>query len=300
MDAFAVHTRETLEKELTEKIEELEEERDKKLEEKEENIKKTLEEAQQEENELRVTEEDPYNRIKLKIQQEIAHQLMQLEEDKIKTLWIAKQEKERIYQTETERYTEATKNYFEDLKKALAKKHKSELEELKKKYQVAYKIEEVKDDKANQRCWQEQLTLYHQKELSLQHLWPIPLQGGPPHKPTEDNFLTALGIRDTNPEAIRYIQEFKRWRERRKELNLPAIVNPLLEFYYQIYSSDEEAEITCRLCEENSSGRENIERLQAPEAKAKTPTEVEKDQNTTGTESDIDLQAIVALKRVIG
>ena len=35
MDAFAVHTRETLEKELTEKIEE----RDDKLEEKEENIK---------------------------------------------------------------------------------------------------------------------------------------------------------------------------------------------------------------------------------------------------------------------
>ena len=132
------------------------------------------------------------------------------------------------------------------MKKALAKKHKSELEELKKKYQEAYRIEEVKEDKANQRCWQEQLTLYHQKELSLQHLWPIPLLGGPPHKPTEDNFLTALGIRDTNPEAIRYIQEFKRWRERRKELNLPAIVNPLLESYYQIYSSDEEAEITHR------------------------------------------------------
>ena len=91
-----------------------------------------------------MTEEDQYNRIKLKIQQEIAHQLMQLEEDKIKTLQIAKQEKERIYQTETERYTEAAKNYFEDLKKALAKKHKSKLEELKKKYQEAYRIEEVK------------------------------------------------------------------------------------------------------------------------------------------------------------
>ena len=95
---------------------------------------------------------------------------MQLEEDKIKTLWIAKQEKEREYQTETERYTEATKNYFEDLKKAIAKNYESELEKLKKKYQEAYRIEEVKEDKANQRCWQEQLTLYHQKELSLQHL----------------------------------------------------------------------------------------------------------------------------------
>ena len=52
---------------------------------------------------------------------------MQLEEDKIKTLWIAKPEKERIYQTESERYTEAAKNSFEDLKKTLAKKHKSEL-----------------------------------------------------------------------------------------------------------------------------------------------------------------------------
>ena len=127
-------------------------------------------------------------------------------------------------------------------------------------------------------------------------MWPIPLLGGPPHKPTEDDFLTALGISDTNPEAVRYIQEFKRWRERRKELNLPAIVNPLLESYYQIYSSDEEAEITHRLHEEDSSGRENIERLQAAEAKAKTPTEVEEDQNTTGTDSDIDLQAIVTLK----
>ena len=58
VDAFAVCTRETLEKELTEKIEELEEERDEKLEEKEENIKKILEEAQQEEKELRVTKED--------------------------------------------------------------------------------------------------------------------------------------------------------------------------------------------------------------------------------------------------
>ena len=70
----------------------------------------------------------------------------------------------------------------------------------------------------------------------------------------------------------------------------------MLESYYQIYSSDEEAEITHRLHEEESSDRENIERPQAAEAKAKTPTEVEEDQNTTGTDSDIDLQAIVALK----
>ena len=53
MDTFTVHTRETLEKELTEQIEELEEERDEKLEEKEENIMKILEEAQQEGKELR-------------------------------------------------------------------------------------------------------------------------------------------------------------------------------------------------------------------------------------------------------
>ena len=71
-------------------------------------------------------------------------------------------------------------------------------------------------------------------------------------------------------------------------MKLPAIVNPLLESYYQIYSSDKEAEITCRLCEEESSDRENIERPQ--------PAEAEEDQNTTGTNSDIDLQAIVALK----
>ena len=70
----------------------------------------------------------------------------------------------------------------------------------------------------------------------------------------------------------------------------------MLESYYQIYSSDEEAEISHRLHEEDSSDRENIERPQAAEAKAKTPTEVEEDQNTTGTNSDIDLQAIVALK----
>ena len=261
------------------KIEELEEEKDEKLEEKEENIKKILEEAQQEEKELRATEEDWYNRIKLKIQQEIAHQITQLEEDKIKKLQIVKQEKEREYQ--------ATKNYFEDLKKSYTENCKSELEKLRKKYQEAYRIEEIKEDKGNQRCWQEQLAFYHQKELSLQHLWPIPLQGGPPHKPTEDNFLTALGIRDTNPEVIKYIWEFKRWRERRRELNLPAIVNPLLESY-QIYSSDEEAEITHRLHEEESSDRENIERPQ--------PAEVEEDENTTGTDSDIDLQGIVALK----
>ena len=36
----------------------------------EENIKKILEEAQQEEKELRTTEEDWYNGIKLRIQQE--------------------------------------------------------------------------------------------------------------------------------------------------------------------------------------------------------------------------------------
>ena len=70
----------------------------------------------------------------------------------------------------------------------------------------------------------------------------------------------------------------------------------MLESYYQIHSSDKEVEITHRLCEEESSDRENIERPQATEAKAKTPTEVEEDQNTTGTDSDIDLQAIVALK----
>ena len=70
----------------------------------------------------------------------------------------------------------------------------------------------------------------------------------------------------------------------------------MLKSYYQIYSSDEEAEITHRLCEEDSSGRENIERSQVAEAKAKIPTEVEEDLNTTGTDSDIDLQAIVTLK----
>ena len=70
----------------------------------------------------------------------------------------------------------------------------------------------------------------------------------------------------------------------------------MLESYYQLYSSDEEIEITHRLHEEDSSGRENIERPQAAEAKAKTPTEVEEDQNTTGTNSDVDLQAIVTLK----
>ena len=70
----------------------------------------------------------------------------------------------------------------------------------------------------------------------------------------------------------------------------------MLDSYYQIYSSDEEAEITHRLHEEESSDRENIERPQAAEAKAKTHTEVEEDQNTTCTDSGIDLQAIVALK----
>ena len=88
MDAFAVHTKETLEKELTEKIEEYRRRKRQEVRGKKENIKKILEEAQQEEKELRATEEDQYNRIKLKIQQEIAHQIMQLEEDKIKKLWI--------------------------------------------------------------------------------------------------------------------------------------------------------------------------------------------------------------------
>ena len=103
-----------------------------------------------------------------------------MEEDKIKTLQIAKQERERIYQAESEKYTWAAKNSFKDLKKSLAKKHESELEKLKKKYQEAYRIEEIKEDEANQKCWQKQLALYHQKELSLQHWWPIPLLGGYP------------------------------------------------------------------------------------------------------------------------
>ena len=174
------------------------------------------------------------------------------------------------------------------MKKGYIENCESELERVRKEYQEAYRSEQLKEDEFNQRHWQEQLALYHQKELSLQHLWPIPLQGGPPHKPTEDDFLTAIGIRDTNPEAVRYIREFKRWREIRRELKLPAIVNPLLESYYQIYSSDKEAEITHRLCEEESSDRENIERPQ--------PAEVEEDKSTTGTNSDVDLQAIVALK----
>ena len=70
----------------------------------------------------------------------------------------------------------------------------------------------------------------------------------------------------------------------------------MLESYYQLYSSDKEAEITHRLCEEDASGQENIERPQAAEAKAKAPVEAEEDQNTNGTDSDIDLQAIIALK----
>ena len=87
------------------------------------------------------TEEDQYNRIKLKIQQEIAHQIMWLEEDKIKKLQIVKQEKEREYQ--------ATKNYFEGLKKSYTENCKSELEKLRKKYQEAYRVEEIKEDELN-------------------------------------------------------------------------------------------------------------------------------------------------------
>ena len=71
----------------------------------------------------------------------------------------SKQEKEREYQ--------ATKNYFEDLKKSYTENCKSELEKLRKKYEEAYRSEEIKEDKANQRCWHEQLAFYHQKELSL-------------------------------------------------------------------------------------------------------------------------------------
>ena len=76
---------------------------------------------------------------------------MQLEEDRIKKIWIVKQEKEE-YQT--------TKNYFEALKKAYAENYKSELERLKKEYQEAYRAEGIKEDKLNQRQWQEQLALY--------------------------------------------------------------------------------------------------------------------------------------------
>ena len=173
MDAFAASTKENLEKELAEKIEELEEEEDEKLGEKEENIKKILEEAQKEEKELRATEEDRYNRIKLKIQQEIAHQITQLEEDKIKKIQIIKQEKEEEHQR--------TKSYFEALKKGYIENCESELERLRKEYQEAYRSEELKEDELNQRCWQEQLALYHQKELSLQHFVANTITRRPPH-----------------------------------------------------------------------------------------------------------------------
>ena len=89
-----------------------------------------------EEKELRATEEDQYNRIKLKIQQEIAHQITQLEEDKIKKIQIVKQEKEEEHQT--------TKNYFEALKKAYIENCESELERLRKEYQEAYRSEDIK------------------------------------------------------------------------------------------------------------------------------------------------------------
>ena len=67
----------------------------------------------------------------------------------------------------------------------------------------------------------------------------------------------------------------------------------------KIYSSDEEVEITCRLCEEESSDRENIERPQAAEAKAKTPTEVEENQNTTDTNSVLTCKLLLHLKKVV-
>ena len=63
---------------------------------------------------------------------------------------------------------------------------------------------------------------------------------------------------------VRYVQEFKHWRQKRKDISLPAYINPLLESCYQLYSSDEE--IMCKLHEGESTDLVLPEQPEAAEA----------------------------------
>ena len=50
------------------------------------------------------------------------------------------------------------------------------------------------------------------------------------------NTIEALKERDINPNAQRYLSKIHAWIAKRRDLSLPAVINPHLNHYYKLYN----------------------------------------------------------------
>ena len=57
-----------------------------------------------------------------------------------------------------------------------------------------------------------------------------------PHLPTQDEYIEALKERDINPDAQKYLSKVHAWIAKRRDLSLPAVINPHLNHYYKLYN----------------------------------------------------------------
>ena len=115
--------------------------------------------------------------------------------------------------------------------------------------------------------------------------------------------MDALKERDINPGAQRYLSKVHAWIAIRRDLSLPAVINPHLNDYYKLYNrgvpDTSEQDLQSSTPSETRIQTRRDELIQTwvfnPEIED-SEIESEEDHYTTDTDSDVDLKAILSLR----
>ena len=161
----------------------------------------------------------------------------QLEKENLKFIQKIKNEEEHLVEIERQTLIKRAKENLRVLEQFLRVEHEEKILKLKAKFNKEYQKQESQEDADRQACWEEELEILNSKEESLKDWWPKPLKGGgEPHFPIQDEYIEALKERDINPNAQRYLSKIHAWIAKRRDLSLPAVVNPHLNHYYKLYN----------------------------------------------------------------
>ena len=161
----------------------------------------------------------------------------QLEKENLKFIQKIKNEQEHLVEIERQTLIKRAKENLRALEQSLRVEHEEKILKLKAKFDKEYQNQESQEDADRQACWEKELEILNSKEDSLKDWWPKPLKGrGEPHLPTQDEYIETLKERDINPNAQRYLSKIHAWIAKRRDLSLPAVINPHLNHYYKLYN----------------------------------------------------------------
>ena len=161
----------------------------------------------------------------------------QLEKENLKFIQKIKYEQEHLVEIERQTLIKRAKENLRALEQSLRVEHEEKILKLKAELDKGYQKQESQEDADRQAHWEEELEILNSKEDSLKDWWPKPLKGrGEPHLPTQDEYIEALKERDINPDAQRYLSKVHAWIAKRRDLSLPAVINPHLSHYYKLYN----------------------------------------------------------------